>query len=160
MASPRDSGGGCGEGEPAECCGQLNGCSHDFGPAVCTSNAYTCPSGGSTDVACDSLCVGIRDGGLDAAGGKDAATHQDSAAHDAPAPIFACGNTTCNSATQYCQITEGGVPLPDGGSNMSSGCVSIPSACAATVTCACIQGAAGPQCKDVDGAVTVTIEDA
>jgi hypothetical protein len=37
---------------------------------------------------------------------------------------FACGSTTCNSATQYCSIVTGGAVV-DGGTNTSAGCASF-----------------------------------
>lgn len=63
------------QGRPAECCGQQNGCSHDFGPGVCVSNNWTCPNGGSSSVACDGLCTGVADSGSDGKDGKDGEAH-------------------------------------------------------------------------------------
>ncbi len=35
---------------------------------------------------------------------------------------FACGDTTCNSATQYCYAVVGGVQIPDASSGPAGSC--------------------------------------
>jgi len=51
-----------------------------------------------------------------------------------PAPCFACGNGKCQTLTQYCQTTIGGVP----GSVPSYACLDIPSECLSSRTCVCL----------------------
>jgi hypothetical protein len=51
---------------------------------------------------------------------------------------FACGNTTCNGVTEFCEHAAGGVMLPDGGANEWWTCKPIPAACVANRSCACI----------------------
>ena len=79
---------------------------------------------------------------------------------------FACGTTTCSSATQYCSKTktgpDGGLPIDAG--NFDAGnlevdtCSTLPTACTAdggTPSCSCIQkGNCG--CTDTSGDITVT----
>jgi hypothetical protein len=50
---------------------------------------------------------------------------------------FACGNVTCDSASQYCEsIHQGGVL--DGG--LTTGvCLPLPAACTSNVTCDCLK---------------------
>jgi hypothetical protein len=77
----------------------------------------------------------------------------------APLPCFACGNAglQCQSYTQYCEITIGGVP----GSIPSYRCPATPAACSPTPTCACFQNQGvpgGASCaQTVAGQVTVTL---
>ena len=77
----------------------------------------------------------------------------------APPPCFACGNAglRCQSYTQYCEITIGGVP----GSIPSYRCPTTPSACSPTPTCSCFQNQGVPgggSCmQTVAGQVTVTL---
>jgi len=55
---------------------------------------------------------------------------------------FVCGTSICTPGTQYCLHTlpEGGL-TPEGGSATAE-CVSIPAACSANPTCACVETAA------------------
>ena len=76
----------------------------------------------------------------------------------APLPCFSCGNAglQCQSYTQYCEITIGGVP----GSIPGYRCPATPAACSPTPTCSCFQnlGMGGSGCaQTVAGQVTVTI---
>ncbi len=82
---------------------------------------------------------------------------------------FACGTstTTCDPATQYCYIVEGGPVSPDGGSAYNATCKTIPSQCASDgpiveAVCACIAAAESLQpsaCTyDGSGDMTVTLE--
>jgi hypothetical protein len=57
---------------------------------------------------------------------------------DAAIPI-ACGSTTCNAATEYCDVTPACIATPDGGSSASSTCTPIPSSCSGSADiCQCI----------------------
>lgn len=56
---------------------------------------------------------------------------------------FACGNTTCNGLTQYCEHATGGIALPDGGANQWWECKPIPTSCAVNRSCACVIQAVG-----------------
>jgi hypothetical protein len=80
---------------------------------------------------------------------------------------FACGTTgfTCDSATQYCHITEGGPISPDGSTPVGAACDTIPSQCVAPPgefidECSCLEKAANAQQCTVttDGGYTVTLE--
>jgi hypothetical protein len=51
---------------------------------------------------------------------------------------IACGSTTCNAATEYCDITPACIEAPDGATNAKSVCTPIPSNCANSNTCQCI----------------------
>ena len=51
---------------------------------------------------------------------------------------FACGNTTCDGLTQYCEHAVGGIALPDGGASEWWQCHPIPTACSTNRSCACI----------------------
>lgn len=70
---------------------------------------------------------------------------------------FACGNTTCDGVTQFCEHAAGGAMLPDGGTNEWWTCKPIPAACVADRSCACIvQNAGGYVCEsEKDQKVTV-----
>jgi hypothetical protein len=77
----------------------------------------------------------------------------------APVPCFSCGNAglQCQSYTQYCEITIGGVP----GSIPVYRCPATPAACSPTPTCSCFQNQGipgGSSCaQTVAGQVTVTL---
>ena len=77
----------------------------------------------------------------------------------APLPCFACGNAglQCQSYTQYCEITIGGVP----GSIPSYRCPATPTACSPTPTCSCFQSQGVPGgsgcAQTIAGQVTVTL---
>jgi hypothetical protein len=72
---------------------------------------------------------------------------------------FACGAMSCDAATQYCKIGEGGAGGPDGGANASYSCEPLPAACAADHTCTCVDKAVGGQlCSEKGGTLTVTFE--
>jgi hypothetical protein len=77
----------------------------------------------------------------------------------APVPCFSCGNAglQCQSYTQYCEVTIGGVP----GSIPSYRCPATPAACSPTPTCSCFQNQGipgGSSCaQTVAGQVTVTL---
>jgi hypothetical protein len=179
-----DAGNAC-EGEKVACSEPPipSGCS--LGPAGCDNGVYVCPAvvcpddAGAVDAgsSCDNLpnvcnepvvppgcelgpmgcdngvivcpAVVCPDGGVDSGStGSD----------------FACGKAFCDAATEYCSITQGGVALPDSGTNMRSTCQAIPSACAnnqagAAATCACLQEHTSGTCTVSNGGdLTVTID--
>jgi hypothetical protein len=83
---------------------------------------------------------------------------------NADAGSFACDQATCDAATQYCFITQGGAIHPDGSVNMSGVCNPIPTACAndtagAAATCACLQQQAhGTTCSSNGDDYTVYLD--
>lgn len=101
---------------------------------------------------------GISDGGNDA-------TTADSGDSTDGGTNFACGTSTCNSATDYCLKINVG---PDGGLPVDAGlktdaaspgdtCQAYPVTCTAdggTPTCSCVQG--NCSCADDAGAITVS----
>lgn len=70
---------------------------------------------------------------------------------------FACGNTTCDGVTQFCEHAAGGVMLPDGGANEWWTCKPIPAACVADRSCACIQNASGGYVCESEKDMKVTV---
>jgi len=82
---------------------------------------------------------------------------------DAASSSFPCGAASCDAATEYCSVTEGGVALPDGGSDVSQSCQPIPAECANNAagppaTCACLQTHLDAQCAVSNGSdLTVTV---
>jgi len=112
----------------------------------CHSYAGICLYGGIATNSCGDPTnwVCCADGPSDAGtrAGKDAGSQ------------FACGATTCDSATQYCFGAVGGI----GGDRYS--CETLPAACAATPTCACFKTNTPPfeMCTESHGAVTVTAQ--
>jgi hypothetical protein len=112
---------------------------------ACSSSggSPTSPRDGSTDD------VAANDGSPgDASTREDAPS--DAIASDTPGDatpaMFACGNSICDSATQYCMTVQGGADASaapqdagpaDGGSG--SACRGIPSSCSTTPTCNCLQ---------------------
>jgi hypothetical protein len=105
----------------------------------CTTTGGTGGGGGS----------GGTGGGSGGAGGGNAGTGGGggSAASDCSA---------CDSATQFCHVTVGGAV----GNPPSYQCMALPSACATTPTCACLQGkvGCGNLCSMGDGGVMVTCQ--
>jgi hypothetical protein len=61
----------------------------------------------------------------------------------------ACGTTTCDALTSYCEHAAGGAPQPDGGTNEWYTCKPIPAACDTNRSCACVlaNGSAGGTCE-------------
>jgi hypothetical protein len=139
--------------------------------------AYACSGGdnvdidGGADASSDAPSV---DGGND----KDGSTTADGAAGDGAitdgavgdgavtdgaagdgGAAFACGNKTCNSATDYCDITKigpDGGPKVDGGSNVDT-CLAYPVTCTADggkPSCACISTTCA--CAQSGSDITVT----
>jgi hypothetical protein len=167
-------------GNPEVCCGLSNGntgCEIAVATAVCSNGGWTCPAGSTPSDGCSRVCVGTNDGGADAAAdsgdatvsvdagdattkadGEDGSTRDGASSH-----LFACGEAglTCDDATQYCYIVEGGPPPLDGGTDEFPSCDTIPAACVgAALSCTCIQqqtGSSGDACSDADGDVTVTL---
>jgi hypothetical protein len=179
-----DSGncGGGGAPEPV-CCGvDQDGCRTIVGDPTCGPNGWTCLVGEASG-SCGPICSVDAGGPGDASfgdgsfgdgsfgdasfgdasfgdGGFGDAGFGDSSAGDGG--IFACGpqGLTCNGATQYCYIEEGGVVLPDGGSNVHASCMTIPAACqGSALSCICIQDhtqSEGTFCQNSGGDVTLT----
>lgn len=158
----------CTDPQPV-CCGIVNGCEAvvgqptceavcgGVGPHVTCSHEWTCPNG-APDVACSDICVATGDGGQ---GMQGDASFEDSGQGTSDATVggsFTCSNITCDSATEYCYISEGGAFQPDasnGGVNAS--CKPIPAACADDISCSCIgDSSLGGSCVDHSGQVTVT----
>jgi hypothetical protein len=82
---------------------------------------------------------------------------------DGPGGSFACGASTCDGATEYCEVLTGGIPPPDGGAPgvVSSSCSPLPAACAGAATCACVEAAVGGgpvTCTESAGDVTLVRE--
>ncbi|MGH7295315.1 MAG: hypothetical protein ACRELB_10290 [Polyangiaceae bacterium] len=81
---------------------------------------------------------------------------------------FACGSHTC-TGQQFCEVQPPGIAFADGGTPPTAyTCTTVPPACAASPTCACIESTIPPQdvcstqtpgvsCND-DGAGHVTID--
>ena len=100
----------------------------DDPPPVCVDGAWVCPMGPPSCYA------------------------------DSGGAVIACGPLSCDSATQYCRQASGGPPPPpDAGSDVSYTCESLPPACGASPTCACIQ-TNGCMCAEQGGQITVTCE--
>jgi hypothetical protein len=123
---------------PAPDCGPLCGGSYD---AVCSGGQWVCPDFGD-DVGC-----------FDAGGGDDASDANEPDANDGK---LTCGNLTCDPTTSFCKIGEGGIPDPDGGTNIWYSCESIPVQCQATPTCGCLDQ--GCNCTQHGSEFTVTCE--
>jgi hypothetical protein len=109
--------------------------------AECVDGQWVCPS----NITCAS------DGGF-----PDVSTVED-ATVDATSTTFACGSATCDSASEFCMESGGGVQLPDGGSNFNEECQPLPSQCETSPTCACVLAAmsGGCECSTAGSAVTV-----
>ena len=86
-----------------------------------------------------------------------------------PGTPFACGTKglTCDPATQYCYIVEGGPISPDGGTAVSASCETIPTQCVndgpiVAAVCACIAASQSLQpsacTNNGAGGMTVTLE--
>jgi hypothetical protein len=137
---------GC-EGDAPTCCGiNSQGCSAIVGNASCSAGGWVCASGEAPGGACTTICAADGSAPLEAGEGS----------------TFTCGDQglTCDSATQYCYISEGGVATPDGGSNVFPSCKALPSSCQTAPTCACIEAVPGNSigsCMQTGNAVTLTI---
>jgi hypothetical protein len=107
--------------------------------AECIDGQWVCPS----TITC------APDGGF-----SDVSTVDDATVD---ATTFACGSATCDSASQFCMESGGGVQLPDGGSSFSETCQPLPTQCESTPTCDCVLAAmsGGCTCSANGGAVTV-----
>ena len=70
---------------------------------------------------------------------------------------FACGSTTCDGVTQFCEHSAGGVMLPDGGANEWWTCKPIPAACDADRSCACIVKASGGYVCESEKDMKITV---
>jgi hypothetical protein len=86
---------------------------------------------------------------------------------DAGGSRFSCGSgsLTCDSATQYCYIFQGGPINPDGGTNGSTSCNTIPAACAddtagVAASCACTktQDNLSGVCSENGNSFTITLD--
>jgi hypothetical protein len=116
------------------------------GNACCLGYEWTCDSATLTWKQVSLGCPCTLDAGGSHSG--DAASDAEDASHaDTPDAASAkCGTTTCR-AGEYCTEAGGGAPPPDGGNNTTYTCKSLPSACVATPTCACLQSDSGnPGC--------------
>lgn len=110
----------CGRGGAVGACkAKPTGCTFEYAP-VCTcqaqvaSNACAAHSAGA-DLNADGTCMAL--GGW-----------------------VTCGARYCDAATSYCQITQGDVPLPDGGLSTTYACLPLPAACKGSTDCACFKG--------------------
>jgi hypothetical protein len=106
--------------------------------AACSSTS----SGGDASDTGGALETGTADAtGIDALAPGDGSS-DGAIARDAPAAAgdggFACGDLTCDAATQYCQVLAGGT-LPDGGRQSSYRCDEFNIVCTTDHTCACLQ---------------------
>jgi hypothetical protein len=127
--------GGC--SGPNEQCG--TGCNGETFEGECVNGVWTCPPEPGIMCATDASFVFVDAGDagktLTGDGGID------------------CVTTTCSAATQYCNISGGGVQLPDAGSNVSYECLTLPAMpCEAGTGCACIPDKCS--CTDDGGAIT------
>jgi hypothetical protein len=113
--------------------------------AICNAYSPGCACDGTT---ISIVCTGFPDGYAE----KPVAYAGDCAV-DAGVP-FPCGaSLTCDSATQYCKVAEGGPCC----NPPSYSCESIPPACTQDASCGCIQAAvSGQDCSESGGGVTVT----
>jgi len=140
-----------------------------WGPAggTCAIDAGAC-SGPAPDIACSIGCSGeygppeCIDGDWQCPPVPPCPPPPPDAGFDAG--TFACGSLSCDPTKTYCQISEGGAALPDGGAKVSVACIPIPATCddSNTATCACVQalqGVGGCPCKEgAKGQVTVTCQ--
>ncbi len=131
--APPDAAAGCTGTAPncfgndsTHCCGQ-----DPSGPAVCRGGAWMCgpaPAPGCSGTS----CVQGMEGGSQG---------------------FACGSTTCDSATQFCLGLVGGV------NGDQYECQPIPPSCSAMPTCGCIQmqptSPGCDQCSSSQGGITL-----
>lgn len=118
---------------------------------ACVSAGGTCKTGG---------CDAPSDPKLDQSCGASAAARCclppfDAAAPTFDAPVidpsgkFACGKTSCDPATDYCEGDVGGI----GGDAYA--CRPLPAPCGGHATCGCVQSPHCPSCAEKDGAVTL-----
>jgi len=114
------AGGGAGGGTAGAGGAGGSSCATATSGATCTSEGMTC-GGPCTDIC--QFCNLLR-----------CTSGHWQAMEAAPAPCFMCGDSKCQTMTQYCKTTEGGVA----GSSPSHACVAIPAACQTTRTCACL----------------------
>ena len=119
-AGGRNGSGGAGGGTAGAGGAGGSSCATATSGATCTSEGMTC-GGPCTDIC--QFCNLLR-----------CTSGHWQAMEAAPAPCFMCGDSKCQTMTQYCKTTEGGVA----GSSPSHACVAIPAACQTTRTCACL----------------------
>jgi hypothetical protein len=62
-----------------------------------------------------------------------------------PPGTFGCGNTTCSTATEYCELTYSDVPTPD-----SATCRPLGACASGAVTCSCVAQNPCGGCRIVD----------
>jgi hypothetical protein len=116
---------------------------------ACVNAGGTCKTDG---------CKTPSDPKLDQSCGGSAAAHccmppPDAAAPPFDAPVidpsgkFACGKTSCDPVTDYCEGDVGGI----GGDAYV--CRPLPAKCGGHATCACVQSPPCPYCDEKDGAV-------
>jgi hypothetical protein len=103
--------------------------------------------------ACGGTTIGTA-GDSDGDGGTEA----DASSTETGSATFACGTATCDVGAQYCLESGGGVPLPDAGSNFSATCETLPAACTASPSCACVEAATSNTCPCTTNGGGVTIE--
>ena len=77
-----------------------------------------------------------------------------------PGSVFPCGDAglNCDFETEYCQITVGGVPLPDGGPSITAACVDAGECRGFDSTCECLEAddaVLGSECDDSGGFLPV-----
>jgi hypothetical protein len=146
--APVDAG-GCQQPPPKLLC--TVGCGGDTAPPACVDGTWQCPPAPPCAPVLDADVP--DDGSIVDAGAHDAIA-RDAVASDGG--MFFCGpTTTCDSATTYCLVGEGGPPLPDGGTSIVYSCEPIPNACGAVATCACLRAlpSADCACAEHDGEV-------
>ena len=165
-----DAGGVC--GEPVVLCS--TGCGGTSNP-ICEDGAWVCPTFGGpvciedaavadascplVPIHCASGCGGPAPDPVCVAGSWVCPVpNHKCPVFDAGRGPLACGSLSCNGATQYCAEIGGGPAPPDGGSNTSYNCDTIPAQCQPSPTCACVQQAAGsPSCTCTDGPNGISI---
>ncbi len=166
-------------GQPAAC---SNGCGGTYaadcsdGQWVCAANTGECPADASTDAGCPDTpihCANPCGTGPECIDGQwvcpstitcasdggfpDVSTVED-ATVDAMSTTFACGSATCDSTTELCMESGGGVQLPDSGSNFTEACEQLPAQCETSPTCDCVLGAMNGGCGCSSNGSAVTVE--
>ncbi len=110
----------------------------------------------SPGCACDGSTINVICTGLPGGYASAPLLHPGQCSDAGSGKSFPCGsNLSCDSATQYCKIGEGGPCCAP----PSYSCESIPASCSKDHTCACIKTAVGAQqCTESGGGVTVTFQ--
>ncbi len=136
---------------PDEWCDYPNDrCGDTDAVGTCLPRPEACPDIYSPTCACDGKVYGNA---CDAAGAGSDISNLGNCAPPSPA-MFACGHGFCDDATQYCQKTTSDV----GGFPDFYQCLSLPAACGATPSCACLDDpCVSISCENVaDGSILVT----